>query len=468
MKLTNFIKKEIHKFIFSVEYSIEPIEQNASARKYLRIKTENQTFILCRYKDRLKEKDLVYISKIFKESGIKSVEIYKEFFSKNINFQKDLGSINLSQYISRLSTIDSKRFIKKIIKKCIDMNVDVHKCIDYSRLSGKSFNVDRIKNDVNNFNLNFLKKFNFDYSKGLEFETEILLAEYSKIPEDFYFFTHRDLNIRNILIKGEEIYFIDIQDGNKGPITYDIASLIVSSSFKDEFGESFIDMYGDFFKKTFYKKTGIDLGYSFDKYLLVTISLRLMQALGSYGKIYNKNIYSNDSIDTKFIMYLEKLDTVLSIIYSRYNIRLTEISKICKQRFLFYKSPVNLPVIIESFSYILNDPPILKKNSLNFVIDARLFDNPGRVNTLNGYTGKDFEILDFFKNDKVLSACIRRYYSLISIIRKRKYRYSERINNFRILVGCTGGKHRSVYISESLKDLFEKDGVRCSVIHNNI
>ena len=68
-------------------------------------------------------------------------------------------------------------------------------------------------NDEINFNESRL---NIDFQRIADFIMEA--------PSDF--FMYRDFQSRNIMIKDNQTYFIDYQGGRKGPLQYDIISLL--------------------------------------------------------------------------------------------------------------------------------------------------------------------------------------------------------------------------------------------------
>ena len=60
---------------------------------------------------------------------------------------------------------------------------------------------------------------------GVAEEFRHLAEEAGRAPTDF--FLHRDFQSRNIMIVGENVRFIDFQAGRFGPLTYDVASLLI-------------------------------------------------------------------------------------------------------------------------------------------------------------------------------------------------------------------------------------------------
>lgn len=446
------------------DYLYESIKSNASGRKYTRVRCGGKSFIFCKYYNLQKEKDLAYLSKIFSLSGISSVCIYHEDYNKKFNIQKDLGRNTASDlYKNDVSKRDC--LLKDVLNICVNMSVNVNAKVDYSVLSGSIFDSQRISNDVLSFKENVLKRFGFIQNKLLESDFEKIIIEYSKIPESLYFFTHRDFNLRNLIVNDKGISVIDIQDGNRGPITYDLASIFSSSSF--EFNIFLFKKYIGFYKNIFYKKTKIKLGDDFEKKVLVTMCLRLMQAMSSYGRLYNNKIYKNDFLQEKIIGYMDRLCEITLILKDFFGFELDGLYGMCKQKFFLYKKIDEIPIIIESFSY-KKEIPIINQNQINFVFDARLFINPGRIDRLIKYTGIDKPVIDFFEKDTEILRSIKKFYENIKIILNSKYKYSEKIDSIRILIGCTGGRHRSVYFSEALSNILRKDKRKCLIIHNNI
>lgn len=82
----------------------------------------------------------------------------------------------------------------------------------------------------------------------------------------------------------------------------------------------------------------------------------------------------------------------------------------------------------------------------DFIFDVRILPNPHWQENLRKQTGKDAEVIQFFKNftevDKMaddIGAFLSNW--LPSFLNNNRHSVT-------IAIGCTGGKHRSVYISE--------------------
>ena len=102
----------------------------------------------------------------------------------------------------------------------------------------------------------------------------------------------------------------------------------------------------------------------------------------------------------------------------------------------------------------------------DIVIDVRFLPNPFYIPELKLLSGKDQEIVDFLEGyaeteqyyEKIMDLMC---FSVPFYIREGKARLS-------IGVGCTGGRHRSVYMAERLFQGLKDAGYRVSIHHRDI
>lgn len=90
----------------------------------------------------------------------------------------------------------------------------------------------------------------------------------------------------------------------------------------------------------------------------------------------------------------------------------------------------------------------------DYLFDVRFIDNPFYIKELKNKTGKDKEVIDYVMSFPITSEFI---YSVINLIEKviPEFRNQGK-HNLVIGIGCTGGKHRSVVISEKINKLLKE------------
>lgn len=112
-------------------------------------------------------------------------------------------------------------------------------------------------------------------------------------------------------------------------------------------------------------------------------------------------------------------------------------------------SSSKLVVLFQSFGFKHGIPL-----DADFVFDVRVLTNPHWHLSLRNKTGKDQAVIDFLAQDadvqKMIDDLTHFFNNWLPNI-KQSNRHS-----ISIAIGCTGGKHRSVYIVETLSKLFSE------------
>ena len=119
-------------------------------------------------------------------------------------------------------------------------------------------------------------------------------------------------------------------------------------------------------------------------------------------------------------------------------------------RFSYAQKKEDMLIQLQSFGYKNNIP-----NDSDFVFDVRCLANPFWDKSLRALSGKDNNVKSFIKKDP---ASLEMITNIVKFLNKwiPKFLKSDR-NYLTISIGCTGGQHRSVYITENVsKELRKK------------
>ncbi|MGV9282299.1 RNase adapter RapZ [Streptomyces sp. NPDC003730] len=102
----------------------------------------------------------------------------------------------------------------------------------------------------------------------------------------------------------------------------------------------------------------------------------------------------------------------------------------------------------------------------DLVVDMRFLPNPHWVPELRPFTGLNEEVSSYVLNQPGAKEFLDRYAELLQLIAAGYRREGKRYVT--VAVGCTGGKHRSVAMSEKLAARLAAEGVETVVVHRDM
>ena len=133
-----------------------------------------------------------------------------------------------------------------------------------------------------------------------------------------------------------------------------------------------------------------------------------------------------------------------------------------RQRFsLDQASDSSLIVSVVSFGFKHGSPL-----DADLVFDVRFLQNPFYVAELRLHSGLDEDVQHFIDRDERTSVLLQK---LSDLVEWTIPHYSDEGKAYlTIAIGCTGGRHRSVYIAERLGTYLKDAGVRTIIDHRDV
>jgi aminoglycoside/choline kinase family phosphotransferase len=433
--------------------TIVPLPPSGSERKYFRF-THGEKSAIGAWNPVVEENEaFFYFSKHFYEKGLHVPELYGVDPSKEAYLIEDLGNTSLFSLVEnnkhRTSFPDDLvELYRKSLMELVRFQVVADKDLDYSYCyPHSSFDARSMKWDLNYFKYYFLKLHVPFHEGRLEDDFDTLVDFLCEAESNY--FMYRDFQSRNIFIKDNKPYFIDYQGGRKGPLQYDVASLLfqVKADLPFDLRETLLDDYiSELSKHISINKEG------FKKHYYGFVLMRLLQVLGAYGfrGLIEKKPHFLASIPfalKNLNWWLDKIQIgtdmpeLLTTLRSLTALKQYQFSEPVKE-------PKNLTVSIRSFSYKQGIPVDNTGNGGGFVFDCRALPNPGREERYRAFNGKDQVIVDYLKDEPAVRQFLDGTEKVVS---QSVENYLERgFNSLSVAFGCTGGQHRSVYCAETM------------------
>ncbi len=278
--------KRLFKETFGEEaLSIEELPAHGSNRQYFRISGESRRCIGAYNEDYKENKAFVYLTRHFSDKNLPVPELYAEDLHAHIYLIADLGSLTLFDYLTRerkgrdlpQNVLD---MYKKAISILLKFQIEGAAGLDFSICFPRaSFDKQSMLWDLNYFKYYFLKFKNIPFNEqDLEDDFHAFSDFLLTASQDF--FLYRDFQSRNIMIKDDNLYFIDYQGGRRGAFYYDAASLLydAKADLPAEIRSELLEFYRQQLSAYFPVNDDEFLRY-YQGYAL----LRIMQAFGAYG-----------------------------------------------------------------------------------------------------------------------------------------------------------------------------------------
>lgn len=102
----------------------------------------------------------------------------------------------------------------------------------------------------------------------------------------------------------------------------------------------------------------------------------------------------------------------------------------------------------------------------DLVADMRFLPNPYWVPELRHLSGRDSEVAEFVKDRPAAKEFIEQYVALIDTVADGFLREGKRF--LTVAIGCTGGKHRSVAMTEEIAERLRAQGLEARPIHRDL
>ncbi len=430
---------------------IEHMQAHGSKRQYFRIYSNNHTYIGAYNENRKENEAFVDYALQMRQKGIKVPEVYAYDMDKNIYIQEDLGDTTFFDYFSSHSLQENIVWYKKILFSLVDMQLMSN--FDYSKSYPREcFDRQSIMWDFNYFKYCFLKVVDIEFNEQDLEEDFSALADYL-LSEQQKYFLFRDFQSRNIMLKGNEAYFIDFQGARKGALQYDVVSLLFDGKVDIDWQikMDLLDYYIDNLSKRIEVKE-----VRFKELFFAYAYARIMQALGAYGYrglVQNKISFTKSiQTATKNLQLLQEKIT-LPLELKELNKVFTQIINSEKLKNISTEKHF-LTLTIKSFSYKKGYPMDVSGNGGGFVFDCRALPNPGRLPQFKKLNGKDKEVIEYLESKEEVKVFMT---NVSGLVKQSVDNYLQRgFFNLMVCFGCTGGQHRSVFCAERLAKEFSQ------------
>lgn len=157
---------------------------------------------------------------------------------------------------------------------------------------------------------------------------------------------------------------------------------------------------------------------------------------------------------------LEPLRRWADVVISTTSFTTNDLQRTIRERF-GDQGPARTTVTITSFGFSRGMPPLA-----DLIFDMRFLANPHWIDDLRPMTGQDAPVGDYIRQDPAFGEAFARIRDLLLLLLPRFEQHGKAYVN--IAFGCTGGRHRSVFMAEQIASALRDAGFSPTLQHRNL
>lgn len=137
-----------------------------------------------------------------------------------------------------------------------------------------------------------------------------------------------------------------------------------------------------------------------------------------------------------------------------------QLQQVVRERFAPL-SDQTLTLTVSSFGFSRGMPPVA-----DLVFDMRFLDNPHWDALLRPQTGQDPAVGEYIRRDPAFAEAFTRIRDLLLLLLPRYEAQGKAYVH--VAFGCTGGRHRSVFVAEQMAEALRTAGFSPTLLHRNL
>lgn len=308
-QLTEPIRQFITKQIGTTDFECLQLAGDASTRKYYRIVFESQSRVLMSWDPFPDAKTYPFLNVLEHLARVDVRVPRAEAWSPELGvvLLEDLGDLTLER---KFWENQNQQVAMPFYQQAVDELIKTH------FLASKPVNPPSVCQQIEFDTAKFMWEMNYAREHFLEKVGGIRLSEREQktLQDEFSvicttldqqpkFVCHRDYHSRNLMLKLGRIYVIDFQDARRGPLQYDLVSL-VHDSYVSLNPESIAFIKNDYITKARATGPAGCIRADFEDIFKIQTIQRCFKACGSFSSFYNMR---NDTRYLKYIKHTAQL-----------------------------------------------------------------------------------------------------------------------------------------------------------------